>query len=321
MKILITGGAGFIGSHLAEELLRRNNEVYVIDDLSTGSIENIEHLKENKRFHYVIDTIFNESLMRELIDKCDMIYHHAAAVGVQLIVQSPVNTIETNIYGTELVLKYASLKKKKVILTSTSEVYGKSSKVPFSEDDDLVLGPTNKSRWSYGCSKAIDEFLAIAYWKEKGLPVIIARLFNTIGPRQTGRYGMVVPRFIKCALVNEPIPIYGSGKQARCFTYITDVLEGLIALAEEPRATGEIFNIGNTEEITIEDLALKIKKMTHSKSKLEYIPYNEAYSEGFEDMIRRVPDISKIQKYVGYSPKISLENMLGKIIKWTKKHQ
>ena len=321
MKVLITGGAGFIGSHLTERLLKKNNEVYSIDDLSTGSIENIGHLKENKKFHYVIDTIFNESLIRELIDKCDIIYHHAAAVGVQLIVQSPVRTIETNIYGTEIVLKYANLKKKKVVITSTSEVYGKSTKIPFSESDDLIIGPTNMGRWSYACSKAIDEFLAIAYWKEKKLPVVIVRLFNTIGPRQTGKYGMVVPSFIKCALANEPIPIYGSGKQSRCFTYISDVVDGLIALSEEPKAVGEVFNIGNPEEITIENLAKKIKKMTNSKSELKYISYSEAYGEGFEDMMRRIPDISKIQKYVGYSPKVSLDEMLEITIEWMRKNQ
>lgn len=321
MKVLITGGAGFIGSHLAEELLRKNDEVYIIDDLSTGSIENIEHLKENNKFHYVIDSISNEQILRELIDKCELIYHHAAAVGVQLIVQSPVRTIETNIYGTEIVLKYANLKKKKVVITSTSEVYGKSTKIPFSEGDDLIIGPTNMGRWSYACSKAIDEFLAIAYWKEKKLPVVIVRLFNTIGPRQTGKYGMVVPRFIKCALVNEPIPIYGSGKQSRCFTYISDVVDGLVALSEDPKAVGEVFNIGNPEEITMENLANKIKKMTNSTSELKYIPYSEAYTEGFEDMMRRIPNISKIQKYVGYSPKVSLDNMLEITIEWIRKNQ
>lgn len=321
MKVLITGGAGFIGSHLAEELLNGNNEVFVIDDLSTGSIENIEHLKEDKSFHYAIDTIFNQAIFRELVDKCDIIYHHAAAVGVQLVVQSPVNTIETNIYGTELVLKYANLKKKKVIITSTSEVYGKSSKASFSENDDLIIGPPDKGRWSYACSKAIDEFLAIAYWKEKELPVVIIRLFNTIGPRQTGRYGMVVPRFIKCALANEPIPIYGSGKQSRCFTYISDVVDGLIALSEEPKAVGEVFNIGNPKEITIEDLAIKIKRMTNSKSELKYIPYSKAYGAGFDDIMRRVPDISKIQKYVGYSPKVSLDKMLEITIEWVRNNQ
>lgn len=320
MKILITGGAGFIGSHLAGELLKKGHEVYAIDDLSTGSIENLDHLQQNKKFHYIIDSIFNESVLRELVDKCDLIFHHAAAVGVELIIQSPVRTIETNIYGTEMVLKYANLKKKKVIITSTSEVYGKSTKIPFSENDDLVIGPTNMGRWSYACSKAIDEFLAIAYWKEKKLPVIIVRLFNTVGPRQTGKYGMVVPRFIKCALANEPITIYGSGKQSRCFTYISDVVSGLIALSEEPKAVGEVFNIGNPDEITIEELALKIKKMTNSRSKLKYIPYVKAYGEGFEDMMRRIPDIRKIHKYVGYSPKVSIDEILKRTISWTKEN-
>ena len=321
MKALITGGAGFIGSHLAEKLLDENNEVFVVDDLSTGSIENIEHLKENKDFHYVLDTIFNQSTLRELTDKCDIIYHNAAAVGVQLVVQNPVRTIETNVYGTELVLKYANLKKKKTIITSTSEVYGKSLKSSFSENDDLIIGPPNKGRWSYACSKAIDEFLALAYWKEKELPVVITRLFNTVGPRQTGRYGMVVPRFIKCALANEPIPIYGSGKQSRCFTYISDVVDGLIALSEDAKAVGEVFNIGNPEEITIEDLAIRIKRLTNSKSELKYISYNDAYGAGFEDMMRRVPDISKIQKYVGYSPKVPLDKMLEITIEWIRNHQ
>ena len=257
MKLLITGGAGFIGSHLAELYLTSGHEVFVIDDLSTGSIDNIEHLKPNPYFHYYLDTITNRQLLRELVDKCHMIVHLAAAVGVQLIVESPVNTIETNIYGTELVLQYASLKKKKVMIASTSEVYGKSMEDHFSEEDDLVLGATTKGRWSYACSKAIDEFLALAYWKERKLPVVIVRLFNTIGPRQTGRYGMVVPRFVRAAIKNQPIPVYGTGQQTRCFTNVTDVVRVLKRLLEHEQAVGEIFNVGSSERISIEDLAKK----------------------------------------------------------------
>jgi UDP-glucose 4-epimerase len=319
MKILVTGGAGFIGSHLAEALLLRGHEVHVIDNLSTGSIENIEHLKGKAKFHYVIDTIFNEKVIRELIDKCDAVYHLAAAVGVHLIVQNPVKTIETNIHGTELILKYASLKNKKILITSTSEVYGKNPKQSLSEDDDSVLGPTSKSRWSYACSKAIDEFLAVAYYKEKGTPTIITRLFNTIGPRQTGRYGMVVPRFFQWAMSGQDILIYGSGKQTRCFAYISDVIKALIALIDEPGAVGNIYNIGNPEEISIERLAEKIKELTHSRSKLKYIPYDKAYAQGFEDMLRRVPDISKIGKLIGYNPKVKLDEILRKEYAWLKK--
>jgi len=316
MKVLITGGAGFIGSHLAELYLIHGHQVFVIDDLSTGSIENIEHLKPNPNFHYYLDTVTNEQLLRELIDKCQIVVHLAAAVGVQLIVESPVNTIETNIYGTELVLRYANLKKRKVLLASTSEVYGKSTAERFAEDDDLVLGATTKGRWSYACSKAIDEFLAIAYWKERKLPVIVARLFNTIGPRQTGRYGMVVPRFVRAALKNQPIPVYGTGKQTRCFTSVADVVQVLKMLVEEERAVGQIFNIGGTDRITIEDLAQRIKQMTNSQSEILYIPYNEAYAEGFEDMLHRMPDVSKLRRYLGFVPNTPLDVMLKDVITW-----
>ena len=316
MKVLITGGAGFIGSHLAELYLIHGHQVFVIDDLSTGSIENIEHLKPNPNFHYYLDTVTNEQLLRELIDKCQIVVHLAAAVGVQLIVESPVNTIETNIYGTELVLRYANLKKRKVLLASTSEVYGKSAAERFAEDDDLVLGATTKGRWSYACSKAIDEFLAIAYWKERKLPVIVARLFNTIGPRQTGRYGMVVPRFVRAALKNQPIPVYGTGKQTRCFTSVADVVQVLKMLVEEERAVGQIFNIGGTDRITIEDLAQRIKQMTNSQSEILYIPYNEAYAEGFEDMLHRMPDVSKLRRYLGFVPNTPLDVMLKDVITW-----
>ena len=255
VRSLITGGAGFVGSHLAEELLQRGEEVFIIDDLSTGSIDNIELLKRNPKFRYVIDSVHNEPVLAELIDRCDVVYHLAAAVGVKLIVESPVNTIETNVHGNEVVLKLANKKKKKVLITSTSEVYGKSTSVPFREDQDLVLGPTTKGRWSYACSKAIDEFLAIAYWHEKRLPVIIVRLFNTVGPRQTGRYGMVIPNFVQQALSGEPITVYGDGEQSRAFGYVGDVVRALADLAQHPQALGQVFNIGNTEEITINALA------------------------------------------------------------------
>jgi UDP-glucose 4-epimerase len=318
VRSLITGGAGFVGSHLAEELLRRNEEVYILDDLSTGSIENIEHLKPNPRFHYTLDSVQNEPVLAELIDRCDVVYHLAAAVGVKLIVESPVNTIETNVHGTEVVLKLANKKKKKVLITSTSEVYGKSTAVPFNEDQDLVLGATTKGRWSYACSKAIDEFLGIAYWHEKKLPVVIVRLFNTVGPRQTGRYGMVIPNFVCQALMNQPITVYGDGNQARAFGYVGDVVMALADLAQHPAAVGEVFNIGNTEEITINDLALLIKQMTRSESEIIHIPYDRAYEKGFEDMPRRVPDISKVQRLIGYRPRLNLKDILTEIIAVTR---
>ena len=318
MKILITGGAGFIGSHFAELSLASGHEVFVIDDLSTGSIENIEHLKPNPHFHYYLDTITNRQLLRELVDKCDMVVHLAAAVGVQLIVESPVNTIETNIYGTELVLQFANLKKKRVLLASTSEVYGKSAKERFSEDDDLVMGATTKGRWSYACSKAIDEFLALAYWKERKLPVTVVRLFNTIGPRQTGRYGMVVPRFVRAALRNEPIHVYGTGQQTRCFTNVADVVHALSLLLQTERSVGEIFNIGGTEQISIDALAQKIKQMTNSQSEIAHIPYEEAYAEGFGDMLRRMPDVTKLQRYIGFVPATTLDAMLQDVIHWVR---
>ena len=313
-RSLITGGAGFVGSHLAEELLRRGEEVFVIDDLSTGRIDNIESLKPNPKFHYAIDSVHNEPVLAELIDRCDVVYHLAAAVGVKLIVESPVNTIETNVHGTEVVLKLANKKKKKVLITSTSEVYGKSTSVPFREDQDLVLGPTTKGRWSYACSKAIDEFLAIAYWHEKRLPVVIVRLFNTVGPRQTGRYGMVIPNFVQQALNGEPITVFGDGTQSRAFGYVGDVVRALADLARHPQALGEVFNIGNTNEITMNALAELIKQMTGSKSDVIHIPYDQAYEQGFEDMPRRVPDISKIQRLIGYQPTVDLEQILERVI-------
>jgi len=316
MRYLITGGAGFIGSHLAEKLLDEGHSVTVIDDLSTGSIRNVRHLKKNPGFTCVIDTIFNRRLLAELIDDCEIVFHLSAAVGVKLIVESPVRTIATNIRGSEEVLEFANKKKKKVIITSTSEVYGKASKFPFSEDDDLVLGPTSKSRWSYACSKAIDEFLALAYWRESSLPTVVARVFNTIGPRQSGHYGMVVPRFIGQACNNQNLTVYGSGKQSRCFTYVSDVVEWLVRLGAKDEAIGKVFNVGNPEEITIEDLAFKIIELAGAKVGIDYVPYERAYEEGFEDMERRVPDITKVQKTTGYSPKVNLDQALRLTREW-----
>ena len=314
MRVLITGGAGFVGSHLAEALLDRGDEVYVLDDLSTGSIDNISHLKPNPKFHYTIDTVTNEPLLAELIDRCDTVIHLAAAVGVKLIVESPVRTIETNVHGTEVVLKVANKKKKKVLIASTSEVYGKSAKVPFNENDDLVLGPTSKHRWAYACSKMIDEFLALAYFKERKLPIIIVRLFNTVGPRQTGQYGMVVPNFVRQALANEPITVFGDGTQQRSFTYVGDVVRAMVALIDEPKAIGQVFNIGNGQEISIRDLAIRIKKMTGSSSEIVTIPYDQAYESGFEDMPRRVPDIAKIRALIGYEPTVELDEIHARVI-------
>jgi UDP-glucose 4-epimerase len=314
MRVLITGGAGFVGSHLAEALLERGDTVAVIDDLSTGSIDNIAHLKSHPRFRYIIDTVTNEPLLAEMIDQCDTVVHLAAAVGVKLIVEEPVRTIETNVHGTEVVLKIANKKKKLVLIASTSEVYGKSACVPFKEDADLVLGPTSKHRWAYACSKMIDEFLALAYWKERKLPVIVVRLFNTVGPRQTGQYGMVVPSLVKQALDGRPITVFGDGTQSRSFTYVGDVVRAMVALIDEPRAVGQVFNIGNGEEISIGNLASRIKKLTGSQSEIVKIPYEQAYEAGFEDMPRRVPDISKIRALVGYEPTVHLDEILTRVI-------
>ncbi len=318
MKALLTGGAGFVGSHLAEALLDQGHAVQVIDDLSTGSMDNIVHLKGRTGFEYVIDSIMNESLTAELIDRSDVVFHLAAAVGVKLIVEAPVRTIETNVHGTEVVLTHASKKGKLVVVFSTSEVYGKNADVPFHEDADLVMGPTTKHRWAYACSKALDEFLALAYWKERKLPVVVVRLFNTVGPRQTGRYGMVIPTFVRQALMGLPITVYGDGEQRRSFTYVGDVVNGLIALAGEPRAVGQVFNIGNTEEISISDLAQRVKTMTGSSSDIVRIPYGQAYEAGFEDMPRRVPSLSKIREYVGYAPTIGLEEILRRVVDHTR---
>lgn len=314
MRTLLTGGAGFVGSHLADALLALGHQVTVIDDLSTGSMDNIAHLKGRAGFDYVIDTIMNEPLTAELIDGADVVFHLAAAVGVKLIVEAPVRTIETNVHGTETVLKHGAKKGKLTIIFSTSEVYGKSVAVPFSEDADLVMGPTIKHRWAYACSKAIDEFLALAYYKERGLPVVVARLFNTVGPRQTGRYGMVIPNFVRQALTGEPITVHGDGTQTRSFTYVGDVVNGLIALALDPRAVGQVFNIGNPEEISILDLAKRVRTAAGSTSDIVLVPYDQAYEAGFEDMPRRVPDISKIRNLVGYAPTLGLDDILQKVI-------
>jgi len=314
MRVLITGGAGFVGSHLSEALLERGDEVFILDNLSTGSIDNVVHLKDNPRFHYTIDTVSNEPVLAELIDRCDIVVHLAAAVGVKLIVEQPVHTIETNVHGTEVVLKHANKKKKLVLLASTSEVYGKSTDVPFREDADLVLGATVKHRWAYACSKLIDEFLALAYWKERKLPVVIVRLFNTVGPRQTGQYGMVIPNFVRQALAGQPITVFGDGTQSRSFTYVGDVVRAMVALINEPRAIGQVFNIGNGEEITIGELAEKVRKMTGSSSEIVKVPYEKAYEAGFEDMPRRVPDISRIRALIGYEPTVELDETLTRVI-------
>jgi UDP-glucose 4-epimerase len=314
VKALLTGGAGFIGSHLAERLLAAGHEVVILDNLSTGSIDNIAHLKGTRGFSYCIDSVTNEPLLAELIDRSDVVFHLAAAVGVKLIVEQPVQTIETNVHGTEVVLKHANKKKKLVVIASTSEVYGKSADVPFREEADLVLGATMKHRWAYASSKIIDEFLALAYWKEKKLPIIIVRFFNTVGPRQTGRYGMVLPTFVRQALLGHPITVFGDGSQSRSFTYVGDVVEALVALAQEPRAVGQVFNVGNTGEVTIGDLALRVKALSGSQSPIQYIPYDEAYEAGFEDMPRRVPDITKLRELIGYEPKLGLDDMIRRVI-------
>src|SRR5215471_5879603 len=316
MNVLITGGAGFIGSHLAERLLNRGDQVRVVDNLSTGSSQNIKHLKTVQGFECFLDTVTNQRLMAELIDEADIIYHLAAAVGVRLIVESPTQAMETNIRGTEVVLELAAKKKKRVLVASTSEVYGKRSHVPFREDDDLVLGPPDKGRWSYACSKLIDEFLAVAYWKEKGLPTVIVRLFNVVGPRQTGRYGMVIPCLVKQALEGIDMTVYGDGSQSRCFAHVNDAVGALIALAESPEANGDVYNIGSTEEISILNLAHKIKTMAASDSRIVLVPYAKAYKDGFEDMMRRVPDLSKISNAIGYRPSMNLDQVLLSTIKY-----
>jgi UDP-glucose 4-epimerase len=314
MRALITGGAGFIGSHLAEALLAAGYRVLILDDLSTGSFENIAHLKGCEGFEYFIDSVDNEPLLAELIDRSDVVFHLAAAVGVKLIVEQPVHTIENNVHGTEVVLKHANKKKKLVVIASTSEVYGKSEDVPFREDSDLVLGPTPKHRWAYACSKAIDEFLALAYWKERKLPVIIVRFFNTVGPRQTGQYGMVIPNFVRQALAGEPITVFGDGTQSRSFTHVSDVVNALLKLVVEPQAIGQVINLGNTEEVTIRALAERVRALAGSSSPIKSVPYDEAYESGFEDMPRRVPDLTKARNMIGYEPKHGLDDILVQII-------
>jgi UDP-glucose 4-epimerase len=314
MKVLLTGGAGFVGSHLSEALLDQTHSVHVLDDLSTGSIDNIDHLKERRGFSYRIDTVMNEPVMAELIDGCDVVFHLAAAVGVKLIVEAPVRTIETNVHGTEIVLKHAAKKGRPVFIFSTSEVYGKSAAVPFREDADLVMGPTEKHRWAYACSKAIDEFLALAYSKERKLPVVVVRLFNTVGPRQTARYGMVIPNLVTQALTGSPITVFGDGTQTRSFGYVGDVVRALTLLMREPRAVGQVFNIGNPEEVSILDVARRIKALTGSRSDIVLVPYDQAYEAGFEDMPRRVPDISKIRSLVGFEPQVGLDDILQMVI-------
>ena len=314
MRLLITGGAGFIGSHLAEELLARGDEVAIIDDLSTGRMDNIAHLKGRPGFSYTLDTIQNRAVMAELIDEADIVYHLAAAVGVRLIIERPVHTIETNVKGTELVLEIAAKKRKKVVVASTSEVYGKANNVPFSEDSDLVFGPTVKSRWSYACSKAIDEFLSLAYHRERGVPIVIVRFFNTVGPRQSAQYGMVIPNFVRQALAGEPITVFGDGRQSRCFTWVGDAVRALIALSRHPEAVGRVFNIGSDQEVTIAELAHMVKEQTQSASRVTLVPYDRAYEEGFEDMRRRIPDLSRIRALIGYEPTMDLKNILNEVI-------
>jgi UDP-glucose 4-epimerase len=313
LRYLITGGAGFIGSHLAERLLARGDRVVLLDNLSTGSMDNIRHLKASGQMEYHLDNIENLQLLAELVDDADIIVHLAAAVGVKLIVESPVRTIETNVNGTQRILEAACKKRKLVLTASTSEVYGKNTNVPFHEDADLVLGPTTKGRWSYAASKALDEFLALSYWKEKKLPVIVVRLFNTVGPRQTGRYGMVLPNFVKQALDNEPIQVYGNGQQSRCFCDVRDTVEGLIRLMDTERSIGEVVNVGNTEEVTIEALAKLVKSRTRSSSPIEFVPYDQAYEPGFEDMMRRVPCVDKLHSLTGFRPQTSLNEIIDRV--------
>jgi len=314
VRYLITGGAGFIGSHLSDELLERGHDVHVLDDLSTGSLENIRHLKSEPGFEHTIESVENAPVVAELVDAADAVYHLAAAVGVQLIVESPVRTIETNVHGTEVVLAQADRQKTPVFIASTSEVYGKSADLPYREDGDLTLGPTVKGRWSYACSKMLDEFLAIAHWKERRLPTVIGRLFNTVGPRQTARYGMVVPNFVGQALSGRPITVYGDGNQQRCFCHVSDVVRALADLMDRDDVYGEVFNIGSQHEVRIMELAEKVKEATASSSEIKLVPYDEAYEEGFEDMQRRIPDTTRIKDRIGWEPTKSLEEILGDVI-------
>lgn len=313
MKYLITGGAGFIGSHLADKLYGEGHDITVIDDLSTGRYENVAHLEGKERFRLIIDTVLNDKLMEELVRDADRVFHMASAVGVRLIMEQPVKTIETIFHGTDVVLKFCSRYRKRVLVPSTSEVYGKGTSVPFREEDDVLTGATSKHRWAYACAKALDEFLALAHWKESRLPVVVVRLFNTVGPRQSGQYGMVVPNFIKAAIENRPIPVHGDGEQSRCFGHVYDVVEGLAKLIETPEAFGKVVNIGNDEEISIKGLAEKAIEKTGSTSEIQYIPYSEAYGEGFEDMRRRVPSLERAQTLIGYKPTRTLEDIINDV--------
>ncbi|HEY0658025.1 MAG TPA: GDP-mannose 4,6-dehydratase [Pyrinomonadaceae bacterium] len=313
MKILITGGAGFVGSHLADKLIGAGHEITVIDDLSTGRYSNVEHLEGEKNFRLIIDTVLNEKLMEELIRETDRVFHMASAVGVRLIMEHPVKTIETIFRGTDVVLGFCSRYRKRVLVPSTSEVYGKGASIPFREDDDLLTGSTDKHRWAYACAKTLDEFLALAHWKETRLPVVVVRLFNTVGPRQTGQYGMVVPNFVKSAIQNEPLIVHGDGTQSRCFGHVSDIVEGLTKAMESPECFGQVLNLGNDEEVTIKGLAEKAIEMTGSTSKIRYIPYTEAYGEGFEDMQRRVPSLEKAQRLIGYQPTRKLEDIINDV--------
>jgi UDP-glucose 4-epimerase len=314
LRYLITGGAGFIGSHLAERLLDRGDEVLILDNLSTGAMENIRHLKVHERMHYFLDGLENRPLLAELVDEADVVFHLAAAVGVRLIVESPVRTIETNVNGTQHVLEAAAKKRKLVVCASTSEVYGKSTRVPFEEDADLVMGATTKGRWSYAASKALDEFLALAYWKEKGQPVIVLRLFNTVGPRQSGRYGMVLPNFVRQALDGAPITVYGSGQQSRCFCDVRDAVESMLRLVATDAAVGEVVNVGNDHEVTIEGLAQLVKEQTRSASPIVRVPYDQAYEPGFEDMFRRVPSLEKLERLTGFRPRTPLPEIIDRVV-------
>jgi len=318
MRALITGGAGFIGSHLTEELLDLGYEVYVIDNLWTGKLANLAKVQIKEKFHLVVDTVLNESVMNELIFKSDHVYHLAAAVGVLNIMDHPVETIDINVKGTEAVLRLANRFKKKVLIASTSEIYGKHVAHSLSEDDNRVMGTVKKRRWAYACSKTLDEFLALAYYDEKKLPVVIARLFNTVGPRQTGRYGMVLPNFVQSALLGKPITVYGDGTQTRSFTHVKDVVKALIKLMEEPKAEGDVFNVGNDHEISIKDLAMKVKEMTKSPSQIEFIPYEKAYGPGFEDMERRCPNVEKLAELTGFKPNLDLDFIIQSVIDYFK---
>jgi len=313
MRTLITGGAGFVGSHLTDKLIKDGHEVTIIDDLSTGRYSNVEHLDGQPNFRLIIDTVLNEHLMEDLIKESDQVFHMASAVGVKLIMDHPVRTIETIFRGTDVVLKYCSRYRKRVLIPSTSEVYGKGTAVPFREEDDILKGSTSKHRWAYACAKELDEFLALAHWKETRLPVIVIRLFNTVGPRQTGQYGMVVPRFVKAALTDQPIPVYGDGNQSRCFGHVLDIIEALAKAIQTPECYGQVMNLGNPEEVTIKRLAEKTVEMLQSRSKIEYIPYDEVYGEGFEDMQRRVPGLEKAQRLIGFQPTRTLDNIINDV--------